>query len=276
MALLTLIRGGGDLASGVALRLYRIGIATIISELPEPLVVRRTVSFAEAVFSGKTQVEGVTGCLVSDYDQARESLRTGCLPVIVDPRLNLLGEIQERKSPESPLVLIDARMTKKPPDFGMNAADLVIGLGPGFVVGENCHVIVETNRGHQMGRVFWQGSAEKDTGEPEKVTVHSKDRVLRSPTDGKFISFVEIGDHVDEGQLIAQVSKKPIMAPFCGVIRGLLHTGIQVSPGFKIGDLDPRDDPRYCFLVSDKSLAIGGGVIEAILSSPQLRLYLWD
>jgi xanthine dehydrogenase accessory factor len=276
MAILTVIRGGGDLASGVALRLFRIGIDTIITELSEPLVVRRTVSFAEAVFGGRTQVEEVPGCLALDYDHAGEILHEGCIPVIVDPGLNMLDEIRRRQSPESPLVLIDARMTKKPPDFGISAADLVIGLGPGFIAGENCHAVIETNRGHNMGRVFWQGTAEMDTGMPEKVNVHGVDRVLRAPLDGRFIAFLEIGEHVDEGQIIGEVSKVPIKAPFKGVLRGILHSGIGVRRGLKIGDVDPRDDPRYCFLVSDKSLAIGGGVTEAILSSKEFRYNLWD
>jgi xanthine dehydrogenase accessory factor len=152
---------------------------------------------------------------------------------------------------------------------------LYIGLGPGFTAGVNCHAVVETNRGHRMGRVIWQGSAEADTGLPEQIAGQQAERVLRAPADGVLVNHFEIGAHVDGGQAVAEVAGKQVTAPFSGVLRGILYPGLKVYQGQKIGDLDPRDDPRLCALVSDKALAVGGGVLEAILTRPDLRLILW-
>lgn len=264
-----LIRGGGDLASGVALRLFRSGLLPVITEISHPLAVRRLVSFAEAIYRGEIRIEGVSGKRASRPDEAIQILASGCIPVLVDPEAEIRHTLR-------PLVIVDARMTKRPPDLGLEAARLVIGLGPGFVAGENCHAVVETNRGHRLGRVIWQGPAEADTGLPEAVGEFQKERVLRAPADGVLKTHAEIGDILEPGEEIARVDSQIVKAPFRGVLRGLLHPGLQVRAGLKIGDLDPRADPRYCTLVSDKSLAIGGGVLEAILSRADLRPYLWD
>jgi xanthine dehydrogenase accessory factor len=193
---------------------------------------------------------------------------------MIDPQAAVLDS-QLFWDGSSPKVVIDARMTKRPPDLRKPAADLIVGLGPGFVAGENCHAAVETNRGHYLGRVLWRGAPQVDTGIPEVVARRQADRVLRSPADGILVAHAEICDHVEAGQLIAEVSNQPVRAPFKGVLRGLLHPGLKVGRGLKIGDLDPRNDPRYCTLVSDKSLAVGGGVLEAILARADLRPYLW-
>jgi xanthine dehydrogenase accessory factor len=273
MSLITLIRGGGDLASGVALRLYRAGLRLIITELPQPLVVRRYVSFAEAVYASRWQVEGVTAILASDLQQAFEIISAGHIPVLVDPDAGRLAELHAL---QAPLVLIDARMTKLPLETSLSAASLVIGLGPGCVAGLNCHAVIETNRGHQLGRVIWQGATESDTGVPDIVLNQGGSRVLRAPGQGYIQTCVQIGDHVASGQVIAEIDGISVIAPFAGVVRGLIHPGLPVWAGLKIGDVDPRDDPRFCYLVSDKALAVGGGVLEAILSSAPLRPYLWD
>lgn len=264
-----LIRGGGDLASGVALRLHRAGIKLLITELPQPLAVRRLVAFAEAVYQGEVTVEGVRGCLAKDLEEIRQIAFSGSIPVMVDPEAEILREID-------PLVLIDARLMKRPPDMGIDAAQLVIGLGPGFVAGENCHAAIETNRGHFLGRVIWQGPTEPDTGVPEGVANRSAERVLRAPAAGSFQPHVAIGDLVDPGEVIAEVDGQEIAAPFRGVVRGLVHAGLAVYKGLKVGDVDPRGDPRFCSTVSDKSLAIGGGVLEAILTRPEVRRGLWS
>jgi xanthine dehydrogenase accessory factor len=172
-----LVRGGGDLASGVIYRLYRAGITAIVTELPQPLVVRRLVSFAEAVYRGEFEVEGVPARRVETPLQALSLVSAGVVPVLVDPPAACRAEI-------SPLVLIDGRLTKNPPELGMDAAQLVIGLGPGFVAGANCHAVIETNRGHMLGRVIWNGSAQADTGIPEAVARHQAERVLRAPASG--------------------------------------------------------------------------------------------
>lgn len=266
--MLVLIRGGGDLASGIAVRLHRSGFQVVITELAQPRVVRRSVSFAEAVFHNQAQVEGIIAELHSDPDEIRAALRAGIIPVLVDPDLAYLDSL-------NPDIVVDARMRKKPPERGKELATLVIGLGPGFVAGENCHAVIETNRGHDLGRVLWSGAAQADTGIPGDVLGYSSERVLRAPTDGDLASQASIGDQVKAGSLIAQVNGQDVLAPFDGILRGLLQPGSRVKQGMKIGDLDPRNNPELVFLVSDKSRAIGGGVLEAILSCPDLRSVLW-
>lgn len=259
-----LVRGGGDLASGVVVRLYRAGWQVIVVELPRPLAVRRYVSFAQAVYDGSVKVEEVVGQRVDNLGEALSVLEQGSIAVMIDPTLALVKSYK-------PHVLIDGRMRKKSPETGMDAAPLVIGLGPGFTAGKDCHAVVETNRGPFLGRVIWEGQAEMDTGVPEKVGSYQTERVLRAPVNGMVEPLVNIGDHVQEGEIIARVAGEVVRAPFNGVLRGLVHEGLEVKPGEKIGDVDPRDDPRLCWLVSDKSLSIGGGVLEAILSWKPLR-----
>ncbi|MBN1147519.1 MAG: EF2563 family selenium-dependent molybdenum hydroxylase system protein [Anaerolineales bacterium] len=276
MPVVVLLRGGGDLASGVALRMVRCGLRTVITELPQPLVVRRLVSFAEAVYQGQATVEGVTALHVVDLRGAIAAMEQGNIPVLVDPMADSLFVLRHALTAATRVVLVDARMTKRPPEIGADAADLVIGLGPGFVAGENCHAAVETQRGHHLGRVIWQGAPQSDSGVPDPVVSYGAQRVLRAPADGVFQAHANIGDHFEAGQAVAEVAGQVVVAPFRGVLRGLLHPGLHVWQGLKVGDMDPRDDARYCSLVSDKSLAIGGGVLEAILSRPELRPYLWE
>ncbi len=269
--MIVLIQGGGDLASGVALRLHRAGLRVVITELPQPLSVRRLVCFSEAVYAGEWRVEGVSASRVNDpVDTLRvlQTLSKGMIPVLVDPEGDSIKHLH-------PHVLVDARMTKQPASLIRERVQLIIGLGPGFVTGENCHVVVETNRGHMLGRVILEGAAQPDTGEPDAVANRRAARVLRAPADGELVAHADICDHLEEGQLVAKIAGQPVVAPFKGVLRGLLHPGLAVRRDMKIGDVDPRDDHRFCTLVSDKSLAIGGGVLEAILSRPELRPHLW-
>jgi len=268
-----LIRGGGDLASGVALRLHRVGLRVIITERPQPLAVRRLVSFAEAVYQEHFMVEEVIARRVQNLGEALKALSDGQIPVVVDPDLELFAADPDVSKP---IAIVDGRMLKTSPELGMDAAPLVIGLGPGYVAGENCHAAIETNRGHYLGRVLWSGATEPDTGIPAAVAQHQADRVLRSPVDGIFYARYEIGSRVKKGQVIAEVFGKPIIAPFEGTLRGLLHDGLAVEQGTKVGDLDPREDPRLACMVSEKSLAIGGGVLEALLTRPEIRARLWN
>lgn len=268
MKLLVLIRGGGDLASGAALRLARAGISVVIAELPAPLAVRRLVSFAQAVYSGEVTIEGVTAQRAA-LAETQAMLAAGVIPVLVDP-------LAESRHVLQPQVIVDGRMTKRAPDLGMDTARLMIGLGPGFVAGQNCrgkncHAVVETKRGPYLGRVIWEGSADPDTGLPDSVEAREGERVLRAPADGVLETQVEIGSFVAAGQVLAYVSGVPLQAPFAGYLRGLLQDGLTVGRGLKIGDVDPRPDPRLAHLVSDKALAIGGGVLEIILAQPDLR-----
>lgn len=269
--MIVLIRGGGDLASGVAYRLHRAGLRVVITELPQPLAVRRLVSFAEAVYRGEITIEGVTARRIDDYTDTLRILQVftkGYIPVIVDPEGKSIQALH-------PSVVVDARMTKRRAELIPTPVKLIIGLGPGFTVGENCHAVVETKRGHTLGRVLWQGSAEPNTGEPDPVGRWVSERVLRAPADGVLVAHKEICDHVEAGEVVAEVDGQPITAPFPGVLRGIIHPGVFVKAGAKIGDVDPRDNPSYCTMISDKSLAVAGGVMEAILSRPELRASFW-
>lgn len=269
------MRGAGDLASGVALRLHRSGLDVVLCELPAPLAVRRLVSFSEAVYQGACTVEEVTALRVPDPADRAEIgaiLARREIPVVVDPHGILLD------SPEI-AVIVDARMLKAyplaPQRGAANPAALLIGLGPGFEAGQNCDAIIETRRGHTLGRVLWSGRAEADTGQPEAVLSQGTSRVLRAPADGVLENGMALGSLVNAGMVICRVGGQPVRAAFDGALRGLLRDGSPVTAGLKIGDLDPRLDPALCYLVSDKSLAIGGGVLEAILSRPALRQTLF-
>ena len=260
---LIIIRGGGDLASGVALRLHRVGFQIAILELEKPLAVRRTVAFSEAVYEGSQTVEGVTARIVS-ADQFQVTLEAGEIPLLIDPSANILRN-QFMTSPRSTFV-VDARLAKQTPEILAVEVPLHIGLGPGFVAGENCHAVIETRRSHTLGRVYWQGSPQPDSGQPEG----DPRRVLRAPVSGTISAHANIGDHVEEGQLVATIQsgdqKSEIKSSFAGILRGLIRPGIEVTEGMKIGDVDSRDDINLCKLVSDKALSVGGGVLEAILT----------
>jgi xanthine dehydrogenase accessory factor len=263
-----LIRGGGDLASGVVLRLFRSKIPVVITELANPLAVRRLVSFAEAVYDGEITIEGISARLVPSLEHALEELAQGRIPVLIDPQVAILPFLK-------PVAVIDARMIKKAPETGLEGQPFTIGLGPGFEVGVNCHAVVETKRGPYLGRVYWQGSAEADTGIPETVGKYQAERVLRAPADGIIQGKIKIGDVVQAGQIVAEVGGIPVSAPFEGIVRGLLHDGLSVKNNLKIGDLDPRFDDHLSRMVSDKALAIGGAVLEALLSQNEVRSQFW-
>ena len=268
-----LIRGGGDLATGIALRLIRSGLRVVVTEIAQPLAVRRTVAFAEAVYAGEITVEGVTAHHIPDpTDSFRILMVLGKqqVPLLVDPDCTSAKALHAS-------VIVDARMTKQPPEPIGYAPQLYLGLGPGFEANVNCQAVVETRRGPMLGRVYWRGGPDPDTGQPDG----DPQRVLRAPVDGTFIAHKQIGDHCDGGELIAEIQstienpQSKIVCPFPGVLRGLLHPGLFATRGLKIGDIDPRDGPHLCQVVSDKALSVAGGVLEAILSRPELRTTLW-
>ena len=223
---------------------------------------RRRVSFAEAVYSGVTTVEGCTARRVADPADtllAKEIMAEGYISVLVDPEGEAIGHFR-------PAVIVDARMLKRYRDKVPRPAKLMIGLGPGFVAGEKCDAVIETNRGVSLGRVVWNGSVERNTGVPEPVPDDRGSEFCALPPMVLSSAHAKIGDHLEPGKLIAEVGGLPVQAPFSGVLRGLIHAGVIVKRNMKIGDVDPRDDPRVCIQVSDKSLAVAGGVLEAILS----------
>ncbi len=254
------IKGAGDLASGIALRLWRSGFPVVMSELAVPLCIRRTIAFSSAVFDGTARVEDAEGVLIRNISEAYNVWESGKLPVIVD-------EDAKRILSLHPDVLVDARIIKSwREDTDLNDAPLVIGLGPGFKAGVNVHCVIETNRGHNLGRVFWKGEAEADTGIPGTIKGEGIKRVVKSPCAGKFVPCVEIGDAVEAGDLIAKVDDTEIFAQLTGIVRGIIYPGITVWEKLKIMDIDPRGNREHCFTVSDKAAALGGGVLEAILS----------
>jgi xanthine dehydrogenase accessory factor len=261
---LILVRGGGDLASGVALRLYRAGLQLVISELAQPLAVRRAVSFAEAVYDGQQTVEGVTARLVKG-DQLAAAVDAGEIPVIIDPDASILSAFPF-------LAVIDARLTKQSPTPLPTSVPLHIGLGPGFHAGRDCHAVIETRRSHTLGRVYWEGTTQADSGQPDG----DPRRVLRATADGIFSARVKIGEHVEAGEQIATIDGgHPVVSELAGMLRGIVRDGLQVSKGLKVGDVDPRDEQSACYLVSDKALAIAGGVLEALLTKAEIRAQLW-
>lgn len=260
---LVIVRGGGDLATGIVYRLSKAGFPIVVTELPQPLAIRRAVAIASAVFDGALAIEDLSVRRVATPSEARAMAADGTIPVLVDPDGESLRALR-------PAIVVDARMAKRNLGTRREDAPLVIALGPGFSAGEDCHAVIETNRGHRLGRVIWSGPAEPNTGRPGTVQGRQSDRVLRAPADGTVEPRYAIGDFAREGDLIATVGGEPLRAPFDGVLRGLIHPSVSVTTGMKIGDLDPRGERDYCFEISEKALAIGGGVVEAVLSAPQI------
>lgn len=254
--LTVLVRGAGEHATGTAHRLFRCGFRVVMTEIAQPLVVRRTVSFAAAVFSGAAAVEGVTA-------RCYESLPAGFdwshVAVLVDPGADCRMVLR-------PDALIDARILKRNIDTTITDAPLVIGYGPGFSAGGNCHVAVETNRGHDLGRVIRNGETEADTGVPGVIAGYAAERCFRAPGDGIFRSEYEIGDMITAGTVVGAVDDLPVTAAISGVVRGLLYSGTAVPAGTKLGDIDPRGKRDYCFTMSDKTRCISGAAVEAILT----------
>ncbi len=261
-----LVRGAGDLATGVIHRLYRAGFRLICTELPEPRAVRRSVAFAECVFRREWEVEGVTAVLARSPAEAVALQRAepARVPVLIDPDGSVFRAIRDDLAPP---VLVDARMAKRNLGTTLSDAPLVIGLGPGFEAGRDVHAVIETARGHELGRVIYRGRPKEFTGVPGEVGGFSAERVLRAPAGGVLRVLAELGDRVEAGQAVAEVlpGPVPVRAAITGVLRGLLRDGAPVRAGQKAGDVDPRLDPTAIHLISDKARAVGGGVLEAIL-----------
>lgn len=253
------IRGAGDLATGIALRLYRSGFDIVMSDIAVPTTVRRTVAFSPAVYEGGASVEGITGKFCENISMIDTVMESGCIPVVVDQS----GEIMKEYKPD---VIVDAIIAKTNIGTKITDADIVIGVGPGFEAGVDCHAVVETKRGHNLGRVIWSGSAYPNTGVPGNIGGYTVERIIRATADGVFRAKVNIGDYVKAGDLLAYCDETPVYANIDGIVRGLLQDGVKVKTGMKSGDVDPRAEKEYCFTVSDKASAIGGGVLEAILS----------
>lgn len=256
---LTGIKGGGDIASGIACRLFRSGFPVFITELESPLVVRRTVAFAQAIFSGETVIEGVKAVKVQSSKEIIPAIKKGIIPVIVDPEAYSFRDLK-------PDIVVDGIMAKHNTGTELKDADFVIGIGPGFAAGKDSHCVIETSRGHYLGKVIREGTALKDTGLPAPVMGHAVDRLLRAPCSGVVNIIKDIGDTVIPGETVATMGHARVKAEIPGVLRGIVHNGIFLEEDDKLGDIDPRGIRDYCFSISDKALAVGGGVLEAILS----------
>lgn len=257
--MLVVIKGAGDLASGVAVRLRHAGIKLIMTEIAHPTAIRRTVSFCRAVWENTAKVEDVQARLATDVDDAWSIAQTDDIAVLVDPAAACVQQLK-------PDAVVDAMLMKRNLHTQIVDAPAVIALGPGFTVGVDCHAVVETMRGHDLGRVLTCGAAMPDTGMPGNIGGFTGERILRAPCDGVWRTDYTIGAHVAAGETVANVAGVPVHAVLTGVLRGLLPDGTPVACGMKSGDVDPRDIPDYCKTVSDKARAIGGGVLEALMN----------
>ena len=256
--MLIMIRGAGDLATGVALRLYRSGFSVVMTDLERPMAIRRTVAFSEAIVHGETSVEGVVARRAENAAQVRKYLTEGIVPVLADPECVSKAEL-------APDALVDAILAKRNLGTKITDAPIVVGVGPGFTAGEDCHAVVETMRGHTLGRAIYKGGALPNTNIPGLIGGFAGERVLRAPKTGEFKAARRIGDTVAAGDIAGYVDGEPMYCTIGGVLRGLIADGTHVTKGLKSGDVDPRGKKEYCDTVSDKALAVAGGVLEAIL-----------
>lgn len=254
-----LIKGAGDIASGIALRLAHCKYKIVMTELSHPTTVRCTVAFSRAVYDKCAQVEDVNAVLAQDIDEACNIIEQGKIAVVIDKDAAVSKELK-------PDVIIDAILEKYNTGTKITDAKCVIGIGPGFTAGEDCHAAVETKRGHTLGRVIYKGSPIANTGEPGNIGGYTSERIIRAVCDGIFEPLCAIGDAVTQGQKVAIVNGEAICANIGGVVRGMLPKNTQVHKGMKSGDIDPRGIKDYCYTVSDKALAVGGGALEAILN----------
>jgi xanthine dehydrogenase accessory factor len=256
--LIILIRGAGEMATGVAHRLARCHFKVCMTETPNPQAVRREVSFSEALFDHEKEVEGITARNIDSSHQIFQVWKDGKIPILIDPEANVRDFLK-------PDVLIDATLAKKNLGTKITDAPLVIGLGPGFHAGKDVQLIIETNRGHDLGRIISNGEAEPNTGIPGSIAGYTEERVIRAPKDGDFRTLKKIGDGVRANEKVGMVGEVVVLCRVAGVIRGLLRDGTEVWKGMKLGDVDPRGIKAHCHTISDKARTISGGVVQAIL-----------
>ena len=266
--MLVLIKGAGDLATGTAVRLHRAGFSVVMTNIAQPTAVRRTVAFSQCIYDGVAEVEGITARRAANGEEASAILAAGEIPVLVDPEARILDELPFG-------AVVDAILAKRNLGTSLTDAPIVLALGPGFTAGVDCHGVVETMRGHDLGRLILEGSAIPNTGVPGDVGGYTKERIIRAPADGPFEPVARIGQKVELGDVVAKVNGVPVAAQLTGIVRGMLPAGIPVTKGMKSGDIDPRCEVRHCFTVSDKARAIGGGVLEGLLYFGR-RTGLWN
>ncbi len=253
------VKGSGDLGTGAAYRLWRAGFHVLCTDLPQPLVIRRSVSFASALYDARITVDGAMAERIMYVDEAVYTWQRDGVPVIADADGRSIAALH-------PEIVVDVVMAKRNTGTTLSDAPLVIACGPGFTAGLDCHALIETQRGHNLGRVLHTGSAAADTGVPGTVGGADVQRVVRAPIAGMMYGRKAIGDVVKAGDILAQIDTTIVRSPLGGVVRGLLHDGVRVVADMKIGDIDPRADISYCYSISDKALAVGGGVLEAVFA----------
>lgn len=254
-----LIKGAGDLATGIAYRLYQGGYQIMMTETAVPTTVRRTVAFSRSVYEGSCEVEGVTAELARNFPRACELVRQGKIAVLIDEKAEILKDYQ-------PDVVVDAILAKRNLGTKIEDACLVIGVGPGFSAGLDCHAVIETKRGHYLGRVIREGSAIPNTGIPGDIGGYTTERLIPASASGLFQPIARIGEVVKKDQTVALVDGTPVFAQMNGIVRGMLQEGVKVVEGMKAGDIDARCEQAHCFTISDKARAIGGGVLEAVVN----------
>ncbi|MEG2511897.1 MAG: selenium-dependent molybdenum cofactor biosynthesis protein YqeB [Acetivibrio sp.] len=252
-----LIKGAGDLATGIAVRLLRAGYSVLMTETAIPTTVRRTVAFSRVVYDGEAIIEGVKGVLAQNMEEVEALQKKGIIPVIVDEK----AEIKQVLHPD---IIIDAIIAKKNLGTTREEAPMVIGVGPGFEAGKDCHAVIETKRGHYLGSVIWKGSAIPNTGVPGDVGGFTTERIIRATADGIFEPIAEIGEIVKKDQVVAFSGGEPVHALMSGIVRGMLQPGVRVVKGMKSGDIDARCEQKHCYTISDKARAIGGAVLEVV------------
>ena len=260
---LIIVRGGGDIATGTIYKLYKCGFKVLILEIETPSAIRRNVSFCEAVYNGSQQVEDVTCRLAADMAEAEKLLCTEGLALLVDPDCKAVEYFK-------PIAVVDAIIAKKNLGMSMEMAPVTVALGPGFEAGRDVHAVVETMRGHNLGRVIYSGFAEQNTGVPGVIKGFGKERVIHSPAEGVLYNVKHITDTVQKGDVIAVIKNgdetTDVTATLDGILRGLIRDGYPVTKGFKIADIDPRrEEYNNCFTISDKARCIAGGVLEAVM-----------
>ncbi len=254
-----IVRGGGDIASGVIQKLHRTGFRVLVLEIESPLSIRRTVCFSEAVYIGRMELEDITSVLAKNTVEIYHAWSNDYIPVLIDPK----GEFIEKFKP---LAVVDATIAKKNKGMNKDLAPITIAIGPGFEAGKDVDTVIESNRGHNLGRLIFEGSAESNTSVPGNIEGYTIERVLNAPDDGIIKLECVIGDKVKKKDIIGYVNGKSIVAQIDGIVRGLIREGTYVTKGLKIGDIDPRiEQLKNCYTISDKARAIGGAVLEAVM-----------
>lgn len=256
---IVIVRGGGDLATGTIQKLHRSGFRVLVLEVAKPTAIRRDVSFSEALYEGKIEVEGIEAVQVGSLSEIENAWINKKVPVIIDEEGKYIKEIK-------PKIVVDAIIAKRNMGTTRDMADITIALGPGFTAGEDVDVVIETTRGHNLGRLIFSGKAKENTGIPGSILGYSKERVIYSPCAGIMKNVLNIGDVAEKDEIITYVGDTPVKATIPGLLRGIMRSGSAVSMGFKIADIDPRlSEKTNCYTISDKARSIAGGVLEAIL-----------